>query len=325
MAKRRHHLKSSESESREVSRDALAALLERHALGSLNTVEPLPNGAALLINGEIVARIEATGATRLPWEALVFRRLRHSTDVPVPDVLALELARDPALGDALLLRYVDGVNGDTVWPSFDGAQREQISEELGRMIGSAHALHWPVYGDYLGSNGLIRSRSWSDVVYPRIVACYEEAAALGLFEPRFLDAFVTLLNDGDALFEAASPPTLVHTDLALRHLRLRQEGNRWHIAALLGWGESLLADAAWEWAALWRDPTAANPLPDGLRYGYRERHPLQDDLRVRQRLYRVLLSMERAVARARVAGAQDPATQRWTRGLVRILDGAERT
>lgn len=303
-----------------VTRAALAALLERHNLGAPEQIEPLAGGTVatlLRVNGAFVVRLN-TRDPHLPslaWEALIYRRLARETDVPVPQVLALDTQRDLLPHDALVLSYVEGVNGATVWPSLDAATQEQLSEELGRICGTVHRLPWPRYREAAGSASYGR---WTDVITHKAIAAYEGAARLGVLPPRVLDAWLTTLNEGDALYAEASPPTLVHSDLWLGNVVLRQDGAAWRVAGVIDWEGALLADAAWEFASLWRDHDPW-PLPDAFMDGYRERRPLPADLRMRRRLYRLLDCCERAVSTAQQDGASSAATQFYVAALQRLL------
>lgn len=308
-----------------ITREGLAALLERHGLGGLQSVVPLnPNHAEpmLLINGEIVTQFNRHDPElpKLAWEAAVYRRLRRATDVPGPHLLALDTRRDLLPADVLCLSYVEGVRGHTVWSRLDQAVREHVSEELGRMCATVHGLTWPVYGQFLGSAPSARqSGRWTDIINHKIVEVYEQAQQLALLAPAVLDELVAVLNDGDALFDTPSPPTLAHTDLGLWNVVLRQEGSEWHVAAILDWQQSIVADAAWEFAQLWRDPAELYPLSDSFIHGYEERHPLQDDLRVRQRLYRLLSFFEQAVDCGKQVGVSAERTQFFQARILRLL------
>ncbi len=308
-----------------ITREGLAALLERHGLGGLQSVVPLsPSHPApmLLVNGEIVLRFNRNEPElpMLAWEAAIYRRLRRATDVPGPHVLALDTRRDLLPADVLCLSYVEGVGGYTIWSRLDQAAREHVSEELGRMCATVHGLSWPVYGQFLGFGpSAVQSGRWTDIINHKIVEVYEQAQQVALLAPAVLDELIAVLNDGDALFDTPSLPTLAHTDLGLWNVVLRQEGSEWHVAAILDWRRSIVADAAWEFAQLWRDPAELYPVSDSFMHGYKERHPLQDDLRVRQRLYRLLSFCEQAVVCAKQFGVSAERTQFFLAGISRLL------
>ncbi len=279
-----------------VTHDGLRALLERYGLGKLETITPLDGGEVnpmLLVNGALVVRFNQRDPDlfKLAKEATIYRRLRHASDVPCPEVLALDTQRDLVPYDVLVLTYVEGVQGSVVWPGLDLSTREQVSEELGRICGTIHGLRWPAYGDVFG----IQSARWTDIVMQKAVQNYEQAAYLELIPLRLLDALITTINDGDALFDAASPPALTHTDLGLYNVLLRQVGERWHIAAILDWEWAIIADATWELATLWDDPAVPDPLPDAFLQGYREHYGLASDLRVRRHLYRLIHHLNMAL------------------------------
>ncbi len=297
----------------DLTRQALAALLDQHGLGELQSVNQLrgdEDGALLEVNGQLVVKLARSDAEQraLLMEALLFRRLHHATEMPCPEVLAHDTARATVPFDALILRQPEGIGGDMVWPRLDLPTREHISEELGRLCASVHGLHWPVYGAIFTTGPIdTRSARWADIVNGKIVHMYHLAEQRALLPLQLLDDLVTTLNDGDAVFDRPSAPTLTHTDLGLGNVVLRQNNEQWHVAAILGWEQSLVADAAWEFATLWRDPAAAFPLADSLMQGYKERRPLQEDLRVRQRLYRLMRLFEQLIV---MSDEPDPAEER---------------
>lgn len=308
-----------------ISRESLAALLERYQLGPLETVAPLDGGTVnpmLLVNQRLVLRFNQRDPDlpKLRWESLIYQRLRQTTDVPCPEVLALDTQRDLVPFDVLILSYVAGARADTVWSSLDSATQEQLSEQLGRICGTIHNLHWPVYGEFvLAGQHTLRSARWTDVICRKIERAYTRADALVALSPRLLDGLVTVLNDGDAIFSTASPPTLTHGDLWLTNVIVRQTGERWHVAALLDWEWSIVADAAWEFANLWSYPTDPYPQPDAFMVGYRERHALPSDLRVRQRLYRLLHFFETAVNVTEREGTRSSTVQFYSSAIERLL------
>jgi hypothetical protein len=278
-----------------VTRAALSDLLERYQLGPLQSVQPFDGIAnTLLVNADLLLRFAADPAL-LRKEALIYRRLRQLAGVPCPELLALDTQADLLPGAVLLLRHAPGVLGSTVWPDLDSMQREQISEELGRICGTIHNLRWSVYGGLLPDDAEAQSARWLDIVMRKAVRVYQQAGQRDLLSRHVLDAFATTISDGDAIINASEMPVLTHTDLGMWNVLLRQDGGHWHVAALLGWNTALAADPAWEFAALWSTPASAYPLPDSFMYGYKEFHMPPADLRVRQRLYRAIYHLERAI------------------------------
>lgn len=296
MAKRRRRMNEQEMIAPEISREGLAALLERHGLGPLETVTfSDAEVGTLLVNDDLAIRCSAQSAM-LRKEAFIYRRLALLPDVPAPEVLAFDTRRDLLPCDALILRHLPGVVGSTVWATMDSLQREQISEDLGRICGMVHSLPWSVYG------GLVpetlhepRSARWTDIVMQKAVYVYEQASRRGLLSRRVLDAFATTVSDSDSIIATPELPVLTHNDLGMWNVLLRQAGARWHITAVLGWEAALTADPAWEFAALWSVPINAYPLPDFFMHGYKERHLPPMDLRIRQRLYRTIYHLEQVL------------------------------
>lgn len=322
MARRRRTLKQPAALVPGLTSEALAALLERHGFGVLRSVERMDGGisnAMLRVNDELVLRLNTRDPDRptLRWEALIYRRLQREGGMPGPRVLALDTGRDLLPFDAMFLSWVDGVAAETVWPSLDEAEREALSEELGRRVGAIHSLRWPAYGERGHGDASMESPRWTDIVFQKTVRAYERAVGLGVFAPHVLDSIVTTLNDGEAVFDAASAPALVHTDLWLANIVLRQVDGSWIIAAIIDWEDALVADAAWEFADL--GARREGPLPGAFMYGYRERHAVAGDLPVRRRLYRLLHFFEHAVRCAEQFGTTAERTMHNVAAIDRLL------
>jgi aminoglycoside phosphotransferase (APT) family kinase protein len=283
-----------------IDQAALAALFERHGLPEPQRVEPMSGGEVngmLLVDGEMVVRFNRRDPElpKLEKEAHIYRRLQRATDVPCPDVLALDPTRDQLPYDVLILRRVTGMDGARVWQNLDEAAREHLSEEVGRICGAIHGLQWLGYGDYNVETGTFGEFArWTDMLLARLQAVAEQALATGALPQPIIDGIITELNDGDSVLETASPPVLVHGDLHPGNLVLDQSSGAWHIATIVDWEWSLATDAAWEFADLAARPPSEGLLLDAFLYGYRERHPVQGDLRSRIHLYRLLLHLERA-------------------------------
>lgn len=304
---------------------ALGALLERHGLGaaaSVQTLRAVGSARTLLVNDALLVRLSDDPATTLRWRkaAQIYRRLQRVTDVPCPEFYALDTQRDGLPFDALITSYIAGERADAVWPALDLPTREMLSEELGRICGTLHRLAWPVYGSVDPADPAAHvSARWTDIINARVRWLYARSEASGVLPLAVLDDLLAVLNDGDALFDTPSTPVLTHNDFGLWNVILRHDGAAWQVAGLIGWDAALLADAAWEFANLARRPVDSYPMGDGFSYGYRERRPLQDDLSVRRRLYRLLVFWECALESAEQLGPSAETTQWYRLGILRLL------
>lgn len=278
-----------------VSREQIAALLEQHKGVALQKVEPLGT-RTLHLNDELVLQIEAPAKAPLAQTALIYRRLR-AAEVPVPEVVRYDVS--PSMGEkpVLLTRYVPGVNGADVWRASNTATREALSENLGRVLATIHALPWPGYGGWDAASATMGPCTrWLDVIITRMQRIVDSLNGAPVMLQRLVDGVVTDLNDSTWVLETASVPALCHTALDWSNTILEQTATGWRIAGLLGWEEALLADAAWEWATLFFRRDRLSPLPGWFQDGYKARGIAQSDRRVRVHLYRLLLHLEAALA-----------------------------
>lgn len=283
----------------EPPREAVAALLERYNLPAVETLALVPGsgGDAFMINGELLLRLDGDAQSpRLAKEATIYRRLRRSTDVPCPEVLAFDRARDLVPADALILTRPRGIKGSEIWDGLSVDAREAVSEEAGRMCGAIHTLHWTGYGDFNVATGTFgQYPRWTDLVLSRVEHLANKAIDRGALPPALVYAALTQLNDGDSVLTAASHPLLTHGNLHAANLLLEEREGQWRISAIVGWEHALTADAGYEFATMSLRGPERRPLADTFVHGYRERHALQNDLRSRIQLYRVVLHLEGAI------------------------------
>ena len=99
--------------------EVLATLLEHHHLPALRSVEPVAvdDPYSLILNGEMVLllNVEAPDQPLLAKEAAIYRNLARSTEVPCPEVLALDTTREIVPHDALILSRIVGTNAAAIW------------------------------------------------------------------------------------------------------------------------------------------------------------------------------------------------------------------
>lgn len=290
----------SETETTPIASEVLATLLEHHHLPALKSSEPVApdDPFSLILNGDMVLLLNAAEPDQplLAKEASIYRNLARLTDVPSPEVLALDTTHEIVPYDALILSRIAGTNAATIWQTLGEEVREAISEEAGRICGAIHRLQWPAYGDFTPATGTFGPfPRWIDMLLARLERVASRATETTAVPQMLIDAIITEINDGDSVIDTASAPALVHGDIHTGNLLLEQRDGAWHVAALLDWEHALTADAAWEFAGLWMRTAEREPLEDAFLYGYRERHPPQIDLQSRIHLYRLLIHLEGAI------------------------------
>ena len=281
-------------------REAVAALLERHNLPSLESIDPVPADAtdSFLINGRLVLRLDRDEhpSAKLAKEALIYRRLRRSTDARCPEVIALDTTRDLIAAEVLIYTQPAGVRASDVWDSLPAAARDAVSEEAGQMCGAIHNLQWAGYGDFNVATGTFgQYPRWTDLMLARAERLATRAMECGALPEPVVFAALTELNDGDSVLTASSPPRLVHSDIHAGNLLIEEHDGHWRITALVGWSRALTADAGYEFATISMSRPDRKLPGDAFVHGYRERHLLQVDLRSRVHLYQVLLHLEGAL------------------------------
>lgn len=168
-------------------------------------------------------------------EAWACRRLAD-TEVPVPEIVHLELDHSATDRATLIVSFVPGTAGDD----------PLIFEAAGRAIRRAHAEHLPGWGpivvDIDGSEGGHRGcfDSWREHVLDELSGLPELVRA-GIVEAR-LAAVARDCVAVDEVLGYHGPGVLLHNDLKPAHLFAIDEESGRRLSAIIDWGDAGVGD-----------------------------------------------------------------------------------
>ncbi len=172
-----------------------SAILEKHQLGRLMTLKPLdanPMNSVFELTPEqddsFILKIQyRPGIGSLNGEHYAVHLLRQLTDLPVPSLCTLDDDRDIIPYPYLLSNKLSGESGYDFFERTDHANRIQISEALGYIVGVIHSLE-VAEPEHLRNCDL---NQWQEIVSGALLSdenFREEIAA-------FSDTFYSELND----------------------------------------------------------------------------------------------------------------------------------
>ncbi len=271
----------------------IATFLDRYGLGRLKYWQILDSSTdnpTCIVNGDMLLRLDVRESTRYRFrkEAALFRRLRVETDLPVPEVLALDTSRRIFPYDTLLLERLPGQNGLLVWPQLDAVAHWQISYDMGQALALFHRLGCSAYGGFdhqTGKQGY--APDWQMYLLDRVAEILVDLWHCGKLPSTLLEAVESYVVR--AYIPALPPPVLVHGDYGLHNVLLERSGASWHLSGLLDLEWTLAADSEFEFATgLLIEPDEANPLSSPFLQGYRHIRPLLDGWEQRSRIYRMI-------------------------------------
>ena len=219
----------------EISMATASAILEKHQLGRLMTLKPLeanPMNAIFELKPEqgdsLILKIQCRpGIGSLKGEHYAIHLLRQLTDLPVSNLCILDDDRDIISYPYLLSNRLPGESGSGFFERTDHANRMQLSEALGHIVGTLHALE-VAEPEQLRNCDL---NQWQGIVKEALLSdenFREEVAA-------FSDTFYSQLSDLMALVPALQiddEPVLLWSDAFFHNLLLKNSGRKIQITGI---------------------------------------------------------------------------------------------
>ena len=218
-----------------ISMATASAILEKHQLGRLMTLKPLEanpmNSICELVSeqgGSFILKIQyRPGIGSLKGEHYAIHLLRQLTDLPVSDLCTLDDDKDIIPYPYLLSNKLSGESGYDFFERTDHANRMQLSEALGHIVGVIHRLEVRE-PEQLRNCDL---NQWQGIVKEALLSdenFREEIAALS-------DTFYSQLSDLMASVSALQiddEPVLLWGDPFFYNLLVKSSGSKVQIAGL---------------------------------------------------------------------------------------------
>lgn len=219
----------------EISTADASAMLEKHQLGRLRTLKPLeanPMNSIFELTPErgdaLILKIQyRPGIGSLKGEHYVTHLLRQLTDLPVSDLCTLDDDKDIIPYPYLLSNKLSGESGSDFFERTDHANRMELSEALGHIVGALHALE-VAEPEQLRNCDL---NQWQSIVQEALLSdenFREEIAA-------FSDTFYSQLSDlmaSVSTLQIDDEPVLLWSDAFFHNLLLKNSGSKIQITGI---------------------------------------------------------------------------------------------
>ena len=219
----------------ELSTTDASAILEKHQLGRLMTLKPLdanPMNSVFELTPEqddsFILKIQyRPGIGSLNGEHYAIHLLRQLTDLPVSSLCTLNDDRDIIPYPYLLSNKLSGESGSDFFERTDHANRIQLSEALGYVVGVIHSLE-------VAEPAHLRNcdlNQWQEIVSGALFSdenFREDIAA-------FSDTFYSELNDlmaSVSTLQIDDEPVLLWCDAFFHNLLLKNRGRKIQITGI---------------------------------------------------------------------------------------------
>ena len=219
----------------EISMEVASAILEKHQLGNLATLKPLeanPMNSILELTPErgdlLILKVQhRPGIGSLKGEHYATHLLKQLTDLPVSSLCLFDDDRDIIPYPYLLSNKLLGESGSAFFERTDHANRMQLSEALGHIVGVIHRLE-VTEPERLRNCDL---NQWKDIVKETFLSdedFRQEIAALS-------DTFYSQLNDlmtSVSALQIDDKPVLLWGDAFFYNLLAKSRGRKVQITGL---------------------------------------------------------------------------------------------
>ena len=296
----------------------LQRILQAHRLGTLHTISRPARGSinpCFIVNDAYVIRFTTLtdkGGSRFESERIAYDLLRES-DVPVPEVVALDLSLKIAPYAYLITTRLPGAPVIDGWPEFTPAQQAHVAHDTGRYLAHIHSHPF----DRFGKLRSLDFDRWGDYVADFLHRYTQQALQLGGLHAQEVDQLHAVLQRHQSVLDHVTEGALLHSDYHFENI-LQHEG------VITG-----VIDFEWAYAG---DPLADLVVADqwertcpgskaGVMAGYQSVRALRPDADIRLSIYQMLGLVESLVDHKKAgdeAASQATYAQLWS--LVATLE-----
>lgn len=276
-----------------LSPETLQALCTAHGLGKIeHVVQPTQGNInrCLIINDAYVLRFDVLdwgGDNRYVGEKWAYDLLRES-DVPVPQVLALDTSKRLVPYDCLILTKMPGQPVSTSSAELTPEARHEIGYAAGQYLATMHSHTFDQFGQLYQILAGKPQPDWAAYVADFFRYYQGQVNALGILSAEIMARIDTMLLRMQPLFAAVRQGALIHGDYHFLNL-LQQEGK---LSAVLDFDWAASGDPSWDFRI---DHQIEREVPgsrDAFYAGYTSRRPLPDQHGERVACYRVGLYLD---------------------------------
>ena len=218
-----------------------------------------------------------------PFErtAMVHRLVATRTDIPMPEVLAVDTSYRTWPWRYFIRTQIPGQEWAVVQPQMSQAERSNAYLQIGSAVAHLHTIGFPAFGE-LGVDGSAQG----DEPYLRALTAHARAI---IKRPDLRDLFFSALEKRRALFCDVRDASLCHEDLHKHNILFQYRQGRWHLATILDFDKAWAGHHETDLARLefWRGMTS-----DQFWEGYEAIHPVGPLYQQRRPIYQLLWCLE---------------------------------
>ena len=218
-----------------LSRAEASAILEKHQLGSLMTFKSLDANPmnsifelTLKQDDSLILKIQhRPGIGSLEGEHYVMHLLKQQTDLPVSNLCLLDDDKDISPYPYLVSNKLSGESGYAFFERTDHANRMQLSEALGHIVGALHSLEVAA-PEQLRNCDL---NQWQGIVKEALLSDENLREEIAAFSDTFYSRLSDLMASVSAL-QIDDEPVLLWGDAFFHNLLVKSSGSKVHISGL---------------------------------------------------------------------------------------------
>ncbi len=168
-----------------------------------------------------------------PFErtAMLHRLVATGTDIPMPEVLAVDTSYQTWPWRYLIKTHIPGQEWAVVQRQMNREELSNAYQQIGNAVAQLHTIHFPAFGE-LAADGAVQGDE------PYLTALTEHARS-SIKHAHLWDLFFSVLEKQRALFLDIHEASLCHEDLHQHNILFQYRQGRWHLATILDF------DKAW--------------------------------------------------------------------------------
>lgn len=277
----------------EPSPETLETIWHKHGLGTIDHLAQPSGGMvnrAWMVNDAYVIRFDVLdwgGINRYAGEKWAYDLLRGS-DVPVPEVIALDTSRTLVPYDYLILTKMPGTTITRSLADLSAGVQHRLAYTAGQYLASMHQYGFAEFGLLYEIAAGIPKPDWAAFITSFYDDYGPQAQVLGVLPDGVLARIQAVMATMQPLFAAVQQGTFVHGDYHLSNL-LQQDGE---ITGVLDFEWAMSGDPSWDFRIDDQLEIASPGSRDAFYAGYSSRRALPDDHAERVSFYRIGLYLD---------------------------------
>ncbi|MGB8648350.1 MAG: phosphotransferase [Anaerolineae bacterium] len=215
--------------------------------------------------------------------AVLHRLVAAKTNIPMPEVLAVDVSYQTVPWRYFIKRYIPGQEWARVREHMNQEELAAAYQQIGDAVGQLHAIHFPSFGE-LSAEGAIRNDT------PYMTALIERARHF-IQNERLRDFFLSVLEQNAYLFSDVRQASLCHEDLHWHNILFRLEEGQWRLATILDFDKAWAGHSESDLARLefWK-----GMMGKEFWWGYEKIHRIEPLYPRRRPIYQLLWCLEYA-------------------------------